>query len=60
MEKEIIISKKTGKKQAMPVLIGDCLLEMGDGLAPPLWITPVTQLPPVCAKLVSQRALIRR
>jgi hypothetical protein len=60
MEQKAVLSEKTGKKHAVPVFVGDRLLEMVDGLGPTLCVALVAQLSTVCAELVSQRALIGR
>src|ERR1017187_1355809 len=60
MEQQIVLGEKSREQHAVPVLVGDRLLQMGDGLRSALRIAHIAQLPAVRAELVSQRALIRR
>jgi hypothetical protein len=60
MEQEAILGEKTRKEHAVPVFVGDRLLQMRDGLGSALRIAFVAQLSPVCTKLVPECALIGR
>src|ERR1017187_7619822 len=58
VEQQIIFGEKSREQHAMPVLVGNRLLQVGNGLRSALRIAHIAQLSSVCAQLVPQGALI--